>query len=945
MTVNEARETIRDVVLGLEYLHYQGIIHRDIKPANLLWDEHKHVKISDFGVSHYSYALLVASGGLPSSSSGESRDPSLMDDRELAKTAGSPAFFAPELCLAGDAPLTNASSSKEKDKTITASQGTRTQTSSSFPFDSPSQAVLSRGPRITKAIDVWALGVTLYCLLFGELPFTAPSEFALFSVIPHNDFRLPLSMGADRIRVGPRKPRWKGLPDWEDEEPDVHPADERESLPDVNPALLSEDANQLRDLLDRLLEKNPDKRIKLEEVKKHPWITRGLHDAPAWLSDTAPEQHPFVEVTHEEVEEALTGFSKIKQRVKRWQSKLLDSFGGKSGRSRTNSHTNSTRTASGSTPGDRMTPALDDSGTQSGSIRSTTGSKSPRVFWWGKKGSGQSVPVTPGAHHSLSPVATLHRSAAFGMTPSIANGQDNLHSKAVPHDEVDALLQRIIKDQDAKSHAVALPVLSDAAGTVEPRSLFERRFSKEMPPRPAGVRTSSLARPVTSRSSSESVALEQSRAQLQGSGPQHLTAPLSRVASTSSRVSVDGSRPTSLSRRTSRNRLGEIFGFGKKDKSSSGTPSTGTTNTGGMLSRAGSRRTGKGKESTSSSARDPSTAGKTSKELVDALKLKLDTTAAVDKVGPTEPHHVPASAPVASIGMQQRTTRGSMDLLTTAPRTAHFASQPSSPPPTGSRSFDREFRTDADMEDVDLELDLSDDDFGDDAEGGGQVLRNDGKGWTVERLSQRGSMASSDGLTPSVEGGYNLFKPPYTGVVSSSLPPHSGASHTTTFAFGQPREATQQLEDDGEAFQGYGYYDSGHSEDLSHYNSSGVARTHWRDDQGDMEFVHSDSRGTGQGLVLNGQIISSPSAVDSTMDRFADADESDEDVSGDAAQHSNAGADKTLRALAPSPHLRQQSHDADEEEDDGCVSFKAGRSSRAATLSRQVSRVTTNDSR
>ncbi len=44
---------------------------------------------------------------------------------------------------------------------------------------------------------------------------------------------------------------------------------------------------------------------------------------------------PFVEVSHADVEDALTGFSKLKQRVKRWQSKLLDSFAG--GRKRSKS--------------------------------------------------------------------------------------------------------------------------------------------------------------------------------------------------------------------------------------------------------------------------------------------------------------------------------------------------------------------------------------------------------------------------------------------------------------------------------------------------------------------------------------------------------------------------------------------------------------------------------
>jgi serine/threonine protein kinase len=56
-------------------------VHRDIKPANLLWAADRRVKISDFGVS-----VLVRSG----------------DPDELSKTAGSPAFFAPELCAASE---------------------------------------------------------------------------------------------------------------------------------------------------------------------------------------------------------------------------------------------------------------------------------------------------------------------------------------------------------------------------------------------------------------------------------------------------------------------------------------------------------------------------------------------------------------------------------------------------------------------------------------------------------------------------------------------------------------------------------------------------------------------------------------------------------------------------------------------------------------------------
>ncbi|WFD30809.1 non-specific serine/threonine protein kinase [Malassezia sp. CBS 17886] len=263
MAVDEARATVRDVVLGLEFLHCQGIIHRDIKPANLLWDATRRVKISDFGVSHVSMVQQRASleNALPAD-----------DEACLAKTVGSPAFFAPELCMCAE-------------------EGAASQPC----------------PPITQAIDIWALGVSLYCLLFGHLPFDAESEYALFAVIPHEDYALPDYMGADRVRIGPRTPRW---------------GPHHDAAKDVPAAQLSHEAQLTRDLLDGLLQKDPRKRITLDQVKQHPWLVYNMPDASTWLRQTDPARIPSVQVSAQEVDAALTGFTKFKQRMQKLQSML-----------------------------------------------------------------------------------------------------------------------------------------------------------------------------------------------------------------------------------------------------------------------------------------------------------------------------------------------------------------------------------------------------------------------------------------------------------------------------------------------------------------------------------------------------------------------------------------------------------------------------------------------
>jgi len=98
LTFEQARSTFRDTVLGLEYLHYHGIIHRDIKPANLLWTKNYRVKISDFGVSY------LGRGAGEEDEEEESKKDKFSgrdEEIELAKTVGTPAFFAPELCFFG----------------------------------------------------------------------------------------------------------------------------------------------------------------------------------------------------------------------------------------------------------------------------------------------------------------------------------------------------------------------------------------------------------------------------------------------------------------------------------------------------------------------------------------------------------------------------------------------------------------------------------------------------------------------------------------------------------------------------------------------------------------------------------------------------------------------------------------------------------------------------
>jgi serine/threonine-protein kinase len=117
LPIPQAVSITREICNALQYIHEHGVVHRDLKPENIMVSDQGQVKLIDFGIAALAGARRLTFG-------------------KLSHVMGTPDYISPEQV---------------------------------------------RGKRGDARSDVYALGVMLYELVTGQVPFSGPNPFAIMN--------------------------------------------------------------------------------------------------------------------------------------------------------------------------------------------------------------------------------------------------------------------------------------------------------------------------------------------------------------------------------------------------------------------------------------------------------------------------------------------------------------------------------------------------------------------------------------------------------------------------------------------------------------------------------------------------------------------------------------------------------------------------------------------